>query len=339
MSALKRPGAALAALLAAVLAGALAAWAGWKAGHPRAVNTTPGVMEIPAAAVLGLAFFAYLWSTFAIAGANPVLLAFVGLLGPAGAAYTIVLAAMNLARRRDRVLWAACVSALPDKGSTEGCEREWRRLWRPVNIAAIAAAGLVLVLTLYVLAYLRHINAVHAAKRRTENWIEKDALRRDAGIGRLVITHTVPLNETTSSLPMSPASTAHLNPARASPSPTPYTPQRYIPHSRSQMSGVSGAGYAPSETVTYYDDFSETMHGGEDARGYDERLAGTGGMRSPPLPVVDVDREFQEYMSASGHSRTFSRGTTATGYYSASHHSGYYSDEAEPRTSRVGRAM
>lgn len=188
---------------------------------------------------------------------------------------------------------------------------------------------------------------MHAAKRRTENWIEKDALKRDAGIGRLVITHHVPPSYTESSLPISPASTAHLNPHPApSASYSPYAQQRYIPHSKSQMSGVSASlsghnapAYAPSETVTYYDDFSETMHTETDARGLDERLAGgAGGMRSPPLPVVDVDREFQEYMSASGHSRSYSRGTTATGYYSASAHSGYYSDEAEPRTSKVGRA-
>ncbi|WOO79361.1 uncharacterized protein LOC62_02G002885 [Vanrija pseudolonga] len=354
-----RPAAALAALICAVLSGALSAWAGWKASQVhRSADSTPGVMEIPASAVLGVACFVYLWAMGAIASrarhAHPLLFAFTAFFGPAGAIYTIVLAAMNLVHRRDRVLWDTCVSELGNKTETAECDREWHNLWRPLTIAAIAAAGLLIVLTAYVLAYLRHINAVHAAKRRTENWIEKDALRRDAGIGRLVITHHVPSpSYTETSLPISPASTAHLNPHPASPSPsaTPYTPysqQRYIPHSRSQMSGVSaslsghhGPAYAPSETVTYYDDFSETMHSESgDARALDERLAGgAGGMRSPPLPVVDVDREFQEYMSASGHSRSYSRGTTATGYYSASAHSGYYSDEAEPRTSKVGRAF
>lgn len=66
-----RPAAALAALLCAMLAGALCAWAGWKASQVHdGAESTPGVMEIPASGVLGVGFFCYLWAMGTIASVS-----------------------------------------------------------------------------------------------------------------------------------------------------------------------------------------------------------------------------------------------------------------------------
>lgn len=52
--------------------------------------------------------------------AHPLLFVFTAFFAPAGAMYSIVLAAMNLVNRRDRVLWDTCVRELSNKADTAG---------------------------------------------------------------------------------------------------------------------------------------------------------------------------------------------------------------------------